>query len=107
MMDLIEEPERALRLLDTCTTLVINWLKAQTAAISPSVEGFLLLDDIVGFIGKAHYEEFAHPFLKRSCDAFPADWVKVYHNDASCASNRILCGRTQSRRLTCTSQAFG
>ena len=29
-----------------------------------------------------HYLEFAHPYLKRICDAFPADWVKVYHNDA-------------------------
>ena len=29
----------------------------------------------VGFVGKAHYEEFAHPFLKRICDAVPADWV--------------------------------
>src|SRR5260370_34926441 len=26
--------------------------------------------------------EFAHPYLKRICDAFPADWVKLYHNDA-------------------------
>ena len=86
MMDLVEDPEPALRLLETCTTLTIDWLKAQAAAIGPSVEGFLLLDDIVGFIGKAHYEQFAHPFLKRICDAFPADWVKIYHNDASVAA---------------------
>jgi uroporphyrinogen decarboxylase len=86
MMDLFEEPERVLKLLDTCTTLVIDWLKAQAEAIGDSVEGFLLLDDIVGFIGKDHYEEFAHPFLKRICDAFPPDWVKVYHNDASVAA---------------------
>ena len=26
--------------------------------------------------------EFAHPYLKRICDAFPKDWVKLYHNDA-------------------------
>lgn len=86
MMDLIEEPEQTLKLLDTCTTLVIDWLKAQAEAIGDSVEGFLLLDDIVGFIGKDHYEQFAHPFLKRICDAFPPDWVKVYHNDASVAA---------------------
>ena len=24
-----------------------------------------------------------HPYLKRICDAFPPDWVKLYHNDAS------------------------
>ena len=29
-----------------------------------------------------HYQEFAHPYLKRICDAFPKDWVKLYHNDA-------------------------
>lgn len=86
MMDLLDEPERVHRLLDMCTTLVIDWLKAQAAAIGPSVEGFLLLDDIVGFIGKDHYEEFAHPFLKRICDAFPAEWVRIYHNDASVAA---------------------
>lgn len=86
MMDLIEEPEQVLKLLDTCTTLVIDWLKAQAEVIGDTVEGFLLLDDIVGFVGRDHYEEFAHPFLKRICDAFPGDWVKIYHNDASVAA---------------------
>lgn len=83
MTDLLDDPGRTLKLIDMCTDLVIRWLKAQAAAAGPSVEGILLLDDIVGFIGKGHYEQFAHPFLKRICDAFPADWVKVYHNDAS------------------------
>lgn len=82
MEDLIDEPEQALRLIDLCTGLTIDWLKAQAAAVGPSVEGILVLDDIVGFIGRAHYEQFAHPFLERICAAFPADWVKVYHNDA-------------------------
>ena len=47
-----------------------------------TVEGIFILDDIVGFINEEHYQEFAHPYLKRICDAFPKDWVKVYHNDA-------------------------
>jgi uroporphyrinogen-III decarboxylase len=47
------------------------------------VEGIFILDDIVGFISRDLYEEFAHPYLKQICDAFPGDWVKVYHNDAS------------------------
>jgi uroporphyrinogen decarboxylase len=51
--------------------------------MGPTVEGIFLLDDIVGFVGKEHYQEFCHPYLKRICDAFPADWVKIYHNDAS------------------------
>ena len=82
MMDLMDEPEAAKRLLDLCTTLTIDWLKAQAAAIGPCVEGILVLDDIVGMIGPDDYEEFAHPYLTRICAAFPADWVKVYHNDA-------------------------
>ncbi len=83
MMDVVESPDRVAKLLDITTKLTIDWLKAQAEVIGPSVEGFLVLDDIVGFLGHEHYEEFAHPYLKRICDAFPADWVKVYHNDAN------------------------
>ena len=83
MMDLVEKPEWAHKLLDLCTRLSIDWLQAQHAAIGDTVEGILLLDDIVGFIGEEHYLEFAHPYLTRICDAFPQEWVKIYHNDAS------------------------
>jgi uroporphyrinogen-III decarboxylase len=82
MMDLIEDPEGARRLIDLCTRVVIDWLEAQRKAIGDTVEGIFLLDDIVGFVNEEHYLEFAHPFLKRICDAFPSDWVKIYHNDA-------------------------
>ena len=34
------------------------------------------------FVGEDDYQQFAHPYLKRICDAFPKDWVKIYHNDA-------------------------
>lgn len=83
MMDVVESPERVKQLMEITTKLTIDWLKAQAAVIGPSVEGILVLDDIVGFLGREHYEEFAHPYLKRICDAFPAGWVKVYHNDAN------------------------
>ena len=83
MMEIIERPEEAHRLLDLCTRVVIDWLKAQQKVIGETVEGIFVLDDIVGFVGEEHYLEFAHPYLKRICDAFPADFVKLYHNDAS------------------------
>jgi uroporphyrinogen decarboxylase len=60
-----------------------------------TVEGIFILDDIVGFINEDHYMEFAHPYLKRICDAFPKDWVKVYHNDAevdACLDHLPDCG---------------
>lgn len=83
MIDLVERPEGAHKLLDLCTRLIIDWLKAQEKAIGRDVEGIFILDDIVGFVNEEHYQEFCHPYLKRICDAFPKDWVKIYHNDAS------------------------
>lgn len=83
MMDLVENPDGTHKLLDLCTRLIVDWLKAQAQAIGRDVEGIFLLDDLVGFVGEEHYRKFCHPYLKRICDAFPADWVKIYHNDAS------------------------
>lgn len=82
MIDLVEKPELTHRLLDLCTRLIIDWLKAQHKAMGDTVEGIFVLDDIVGFVNEEHYKEFCHPYLKRICDAFPQDWVKIYHNDA-------------------------
>jgi len=83
MIDLVERPEGAHKLLDLCTRLIIDWLKAQARVMGPTVEGIFILDDIVGFVNEEHYQEFCHPYLKRICDAFPKDWVRIYHNDAS------------------------
>jgi uroporphyrinogen decarboxylase len=83
MLELVEKPEWVHKLLDLCTNLIIDWLKAQHRAMGGAVGGIFLLDDVVGYVGEEHYLEFCHPYLKRICDAFPADWVKVYHNDMS------------------------
>jgi uroporphyrinogen decarboxylase len=82
MIDLVENPEGSHRLIDLCTRVIIDWLKAQHKMMGDKVESIFILDDIVGFINEEHYMEFAHPYLKRICDAFPDHWVKVYHNDA-------------------------
>ena len=82
MLDLVDEPEKVHKLLDLTTNLIIDWLKAQQKAIGDCVEGLFILDDIVGFVNEDHYLEFCHPYLKRINDAFPDDWVKLYHNDA-------------------------
>ena len=95
MIDLVEKPEWAHKLIDLCTQLIIDWLKAQDEAMGNTVEGIFILDDIVGFINEEHYQEFAHPYLKRICDAFPKDWVKIYHNDAdidACLDHLPDCG---------------
>jgi uroporphyrinogen-III decarboxylase len=83
MMDLSENPEAVHKLFAFTTQTVIAWLKAQAEVIGDTVEGILVLDDIAGFLSARSYREFAHPYFKQICDAFPSDWVKVYHNDAN------------------------
>lgn len=83
LMDMKQDPAGVHRLLSHVNESIIHWLKAQADVIGPTVEGIFLLDDIVGFISRDLYLEFAHPYLKQICDAFPKEWVKVYHNDAS------------------------
>ncbi|MDE3056360.1 MAG: uroporphyrinogen decarboxylase family protein [Bacteroidota bacterium] len=95
MYDLVDKPEAAHTLISLCTNLIIDWLKAQQKAMGETVEGIFILDDIVGFINEEHYMEFAHPYLKKICDAFPEDWVKIYHNDAqitACLDHLPDCG---------------
>jgi uroporphyrinogen-III decarboxylase len=83
MLDIAERAEGAHALLELTTRAVIGWLKAQAEVIGETVEGMLVLDDIAGFLSARSYREFAHPYLKQICDAFPQEWVKVYHNDAN------------------------
>jgi uroporphyrinogen decarboxylase len=95
MIDLVEKPEWAHKLISLCTNLIIDWLKAQAEVMGDTVEGIFILDDIVGFINEDHYKEFAHPYLKKICDAFPKDWIKIYHNDAdinACLEHLPDCG---------------
>ncbi len=95
MIDIVEKPEWAHKLIDLSTNLIIDWLNAQAEIMGDAVEGIFILDDIVGFINEEHYQEFAHPYLKKICDAFPKDWVKIYHNDAdinACVDHLPDCG---------------
>jgi len=95
MIDLVENPDYAHKLISLCTNLIIDWLKAQAKIMGNTVEGIFILDDIVGFVNEDHYKEFAHPYLKKICDAFPKDWIKIYHNDAdvnACLEHLPDCG---------------
>jgi uroporphyrinogen decarboxylase len=82
MTDFVENPEGAHRLLKFCTEATIRWLEAQAEAIGPSVDGLFILDDIPGMLSRRMFVEFAQPYFRQIFDAFPKDWVKVYHNDA-------------------------
>ena len=77
------EPAKTHRLLAVITEFIGNWLSFQRECF-PSIDGVLLLDDIVGLIGEDDFREFAHPhFTKLFSEQDVA--VKFFHNDAPCA----------------------
>ena len=80
MMLLAIEPEKAHELLEKITRFICDWIFYQKKCF-PSIDGILLLDDIVGFVGEEECREFVVPYLKRTFDAFPSR-VRFFHNDA-------------------------
>ena len=69
------------RLLEITTAFLVEWIEYQRECFL-TIDGILLLDDMVGFIGRSDFEVFAFPYLKR---IFSADvTVKFFHNDAPC-----------------------
>ena len=57
----------------------MDWIAVQREAF-PTIDGILLLDDIVGFVSRRDFETFGLPYLKRAFDADVT--VKFFHNDA-------------------------
>ena len=81
MMGLYDDPERIHSLLDKITTFLCQWLALQKASLD-TIDGVLILDDIVGFLGQGDLEGFALPYLKRIFDCLDVS-VKMFHNDAN------------------------
>jgi uroporphyrinogen-III decarboxylase len=75
------DPELMHRLLTITTDFLVDWIAYQRECF-PTIDGILLLDDIVGFISRRDFETFALPYLKRSFSGDVA--VKFFHNDAPC-----------------------
>ena len=82
LMGVASSPAEVSKILDTMTTSIIRWLRAQLEALHQP-EGVVLLDDIVGMVSKRHYEALIHPHLRRIFDAFDG-LIRVYHNDTPC-----------------------
>jgi uroporphyrinogen decarboxylase len=78
---LMTDPDRAEALLKKITAFVKSWLLAQREAF-PSIDGIMMLDDIIGFMGEPDFRRFGLPFFT---ELFAADVsVKFLHNDAPC-----------------------
>ncbi len=87
MTALKTDPEPMHRLLAMITEFLEGWIAYQRECF-PSIDGILLLDDIVGFISRGDFEIFGAPYLQR---LFSADvTVKFFHNDAPCKASAPL-----------------
>jgi len=73
------EPERMHQLLTMVTDFLVDWIAYQREQF-PSIDGIFLLDDIVGFVGRKDFEQFALPYLRRAYDTDVT--VKFFHCDA-------------------------
>ncbi len=75
------EPEKVHLLMRKITDFLKEWINLQRETF-PSIDGILMLDDIIGFVGEAEFCEFGLPYFK---ELYSADVsVKFLHNDAQC-----------------------
>ena len=81
MMAMMEEPEKCHRLVALISDFMTDWIEYQMERF-PSIEGILLLDDIVGFVGDEQCREFVVPYFKKIYGTFNAK-VNFLHNDAA------------------------
>jgi uroporphyrinogen decarboxylase len=84
LMALKTDPEPMHKLLRLITDFLKQWHALQREKI-PTIDGIMMLDDIVGFVGEEDFLEFGKPYLK---ELYATDVsVKFFHNDAPCAAS--------------------
>lgn len=74
------DPDRTHKLLRKISNFICNWLSWQKECF-PSIDGVLILDDIIGFVGEDEFKEFVLPYFKQifSCTGSK---VRFLHNDS-------------------------
>ena len=72
-------PDEIHRLLSVVTDFLVDWIRYQKEAFD-TIDGVLILDDLIGFLGKADFEQFAAPYMQRIFGAIDVS-VKALHND--------------------------
>ena len=80
MMAIVMEPDRIHCLMRIITDFLKRWHEIQRQTF-PSIEGTMMLDDIVGFIGEDDFLTFGFPYIKEIYDAASTK-INFFHNDA-------------------------
>lgn len=81
---MLMDPEATHKLLRTITDFLKSWHKLQHDTIT-TIDGIMMLDDIVGFVGDDEFKEFGYPYMKELYDT--TDSIKLFHNDADCTTS--------------------
>jgi uroporphyrinogen decarboxylase len=84
MMCMMTNPGETHQLLTKITNYLDAWHDLQLKTFN-SIDGIMMLDDIVGFIGEDEFVEFALPYMK-CLYAKPVN-IKFFHNDAGYVSS--------------------
>lgn len=74
------EPERIHRLLRLVTDFLVDWIGLQAETFD-SIDGIFLLDDLMGFLGDADFQQFAVPYFTTIFASRDVS-VRFLHNDA-------------------------
>jgi uroporphyrinogen-III decarboxylase len=80
MLALTMDPEGSHKLLKKISVFICDWLEWQKECF-PSIDGVLILDDIIGFVGEVEFSEFVVPYFKRIFESVGSK-VRFLHNDA-------------------------
>jgi uroporphyrinogen decarboxylase len=80
MMALAINPEESHRLLRKITVFICDWLSWQKECF-PEIDGVLILDDLIGFVGESEFIEFVIPNFAKIFSETGAR-VRFLHNDA-------------------------
>jgi uroporphyrinogen decarboxylase len=84
LLAMMTNPEAIHHLLNIITEYLVEWHNLQQKTFD-TIDGILVLDDIIGFIGEEEFLTFGLPYLKRIFDRDVT--VKFLHNDADCSSS--------------------
>lgn len=80
MVALALDPDGSHRLLRKITGFICDWLAWQKECF-PSIDGVLILDDIIGFVGEDEFSEFVLPYFRKIFSCLGVK-VRFLHNDA-------------------------
>jgi uroporphyrinogen decarboxylase len=84
LMAIKTDPEPMHQLLRIITDFLKQWHSLQRETF-PTIDGIMMLDDVVGFLGEEDFIAFGLPYLAEVYDSNVS--VKFFHNDAPCAQS--------------------